>query len=70
MYLPFIINNVNQTLELEHYNEYTKYIQDKIYKEDIKMKLVILYLIVLIYIVLWCFYDIIMRTTRRKLKLK
>ncbi len=70
MYLPFIINNINQTLELNHYNEYTKHIQDKIYRDDIRVKLIILYLIILIYVILWCFYDIIITTTRRKLKLK
>ena len=70
MYIPFIINNVNQTLELDHYNLYTTHIQDKIHREDFIMKIVILYIILLIYIVLWCFYDIIIRTTLRKLKLK
>jgi hypothetical protein len=60
MYLP---DNINQT-------EYIKDIHDKIYKEELVMKLVILYFMILIYIILWCFYDIIMSTTRRKLKIK
>jgi hypothetical protein len=64
MYLPD--NNLNQTLKIE----YTKDIQDKIYNEELVMKLVILYFIILIYIILWCFYDIIMSTTRIKLKIK
>jgi hypothetical protein len=60
MYLP---DNINQI-------EYIKDIQDKIYKEELVMKLVLLYFMILIYIILWCFYDIIMSTTSRKLKIK
>lgn len=68
MYLPFIMINSNQSLETDYYFEYSKYIKDKRNNEDIIIKLFIIYMIILIYVILWCLYDIMMSTIRVKLK--
>jgi hypothetical protein len=68
MYIPFIITNINQTLELDHYNEYTKHIRSKIYNENIAITLSIIYVIIFVYFILWYLYTIMMKTIRIKLK--